>query len=640
MRNKKKQLGNNKISETSGLEPVQDELQDDVQNDEIIGKAFRWSLTLFSVLAVSGALIWSMNKEEAEELLAVSDKGLDVPLKIESIASVSPPQVSFVDVATAAGIDFRHFSGAYGEKLLPETMGGGVAFLDYDNDGDADLLLVNGTSWPEESLDNTPVSSLTLYDNDGLGNFTDVTDKTGLIVKLYGMGVAVGDYDGDKDVDIFVTAVGENRLLQNDNGHFVDVTESSGTKGGVDEWSTSAAFFDADNDGDLDLFVANYVQWSRDIDLEVDYRLTGIGRAYGPPTNFEGQYSRFYLNNGDGTFSEHSAESGIQVNNSATGKPVGKSLAVIPVDIDNDHLMDLVVANDTVQNFVFHNKGNGKFEEVGALWGMAFDRNGHATGAMGIDAAWYRNDLSLGFVIGNFANEMSSFYVANDASTYFSDQSIVDGIGPASRSRLSFGLFFFDYDLDGRLDLFQANGHVENEINKVQKSQSYKQPSQLFWNCGEQCDVTFVEHKPNANNGLSKNIVGRGAAYADIDGDGDLDILVTQIEGVPLLLRNDQKLSNHWLHVKLSQTGGNSNAIGALVKVKLHNGEEMQQLVMPTRSYLSQVLPQAYFGLGKNTEVEQIIVTWPDGLVQAVTNIGKVDRVISIQRNNNQIVKK
>ncbi len=614
-------------------EREQDELQDDVQDDEIIGKAFRWSLIIFSVVAVGGVVFWLMNKEKPQELPEVSDKGLDVPVTVESNAKMIPPAVSFADISQTAGVHFKHFNGAYGEKLLPETMGGGVAFLDYDNDGDADLLLINGTSWPEKPLENTPASSLTLYSNDGQGNFIDVTEKVGLNVQLYGMGVAVADYDGDNDVDIFVTAVGKNKLLQNTDGQFVDITASSGVEGGENEWSTSAAFFDADNDGDLDLFVANYVQWSRDIDLEVDYRLTGIGRAYGPPTNFEGQYSRFYLNNGDGTFADFSAESGIQINNPATGKPVGKSLAVIPMDIDNDRMVDLVVANDTVQNFVLHNIGDGKFEEVGALWGMAFDRNGHATGAMGIDSAWYRNDQSLGFAIGNFANEMSSFYVANDASTYFSDQSIVDGIGPASRSRLSFGLFFFDYDLDGRLDLFQANGHVENEINKIQKSQQYQQPAQLFWNCGKDCDATFMEVKTDAANDLMKSIVGRGAAYADIDGDGDLDILVTQIEDTPLLLRNDQALNHHWLHVKLSQTGGNTDGIGARVKVTLQNGDEMQQVIMPTRSYLSQVLPQAHFGLGNETQVKQIMVTWPDGSVETLTGIDKVDRVMVIQKD-------
>ena len=630
MSKKNKSTIDQKTGSSEQIENSQ-ELIDDIENDEVIGRALKGSLLILCSVAMIAVIIWMSRQKSSIDNVVSTNTKIDTPVS-QAKEMVSPPEVSFTDITKSSGVHFKHFNGAYGEKLLPETMGGGVAFFDYDNDGDADLFFVNGTSWPDHKLANEPETSLSLYSNDGDGNFTDVSSKVGLNQKLYGMGVAVADFDADGDVDIFVSAVGENLLLENRGGQFVDITRLAGVSGSSEEWSTSAAFFDADNDGDLDLFVANYVKWNKDIDLEVDYRLTGIGRAFGPPSNFEGQHSRLYLNEGNGAFKDYSLASGIQVNNPATGNAIGKSLAVLPADIDEDGLIDLVVANDTVQNFVFHNLGDGKFEEVGALWGMAFDRNGHATGAMGIDLGWYRNDSSKGFAVGNFANEMTSFYVANDGSTYFSDQSIIDGLGPASRSRLSFGLFFFDYDLDGNLDLFQANGHVENEINKVQKSQSYKQALQLFWNCGIRCGASFIEVKPHNDNSLNSKIVGRGAAYADIDNDGDLDIVVTQINGAPLLLRNQQQTNHQWLKLKLHQPGENPDAIGAIVELVYQGGKNPKRLIMPTRSYLSQVMPIAHFGIADESELMNIVVTWPDGYRQTIEEIGRLNRLVKVVR--------
>ena len=382
------------------------------------------------------------------------------------------------------------------------------------------------------------------------------------------------------------------------------------------------------------MFVGNYVKWSRDIDIEVDYRLTGIGRAYGPPSNFEGQYSKLFLNDGDGSFTDVSEQSGIHMDNPATGKPMGKALAVSPVDVDMDGRVDLLVANDTIQNFLFRNMGNGQFEEVGALWGVAFDRNGMATGAMGSDYAWYRNDESLAFAIGNFANEMTSFYVASDDPTQFVDQAITDGIGPASRSRLSFGVFFFDYDLDGRLDFLQANGHVEDEINIVQKSQHYEQPTQLFWNCGDDCGPTFVEVDNEGAEALAKPVVGRGATFADIDGDGDLDILVTQINHKPLLIENQQSLGHSYISVRLKQPGMNPDAIGA--RVRLIQGVSLQQqAIMPSRSYLSQVEPMVHFGLGPSPNPAELSleVIWPDGQIQVVKPPVNPNQKLVIERS-------
>ncbi|MBT8136222.1 MAG: CRTAC1 family protein, partial [Gammaproteobacteria bacterium] len=428
------------------------------------------------------------------------------------------------------------------------------------------------------------------------------------------VGVAAADYDGDGWRDIFIAAVGKNRLLRNIEGRgFVDVTAQAGVAGGDDDWSSSAAFLDYDRDGDLDLFVANYVAWSREIDFEVDYRLTGLGRAYGPPTNYGGTNSLLFRNDGD-SFTDVSAAAGIEVNNPATGLPMGKGLAVCLLDVDADGWLDVLVANDTVQNFLFRNNTDGTFSETGATVGVAYDNSGSATGAMGVDAAWFTNDEDIGIAIGNFANEMTSFYVAQGGSSLFTDEAIVSGIGPASRRALSFGVFFFDYDLDGQLDLLQTNGHVENEINTVQPSQNYEQPTQLFWNCGVDCPRPFVP--VDSAGDLHQPVVGRGAAYADIDGDGDLDVLITQTGRRPLLLRNDQQTGNNWIRLQLNMPGANGDAIGALVEIEAGGGKQRQRLA-PARSYLSQVELPLTFGLG-DAGSAAIRILWPDGTEQLI----------------------
>ncbi len=595
----------------------------------VIVRAFRRSLLAFVAISVLVGIGIYMAKRSPPETDAVDAMPVTAPVETRQV-SPEVPTVIFTDITRQAGIDFVHVNGAYGRRFLPETMGGGVAFFDYDNDGDQDLLLVNSDTWPESRGPGAERPTMALYANDGRGRFTDATKAAGLDLSVYGMGVAVGDYDADGWVDVFLSAVGTNHLLRNLQGRFVDVSATAGVAGDSDRWITSAAFFDYDNDGDLDLFVANYVQWSKEIDLEVDFQLTGIGRAYGPPKSYEGTYSYLYRNEGDSTFTDVSAEAGIQVNNPATGRPMGKALAVSPIDADRDGYLDILVANDTVQNFFFHNQKDGRFLEVGTFWGLAFDRNGHATGAMGTDAAYYRNTEDLGFAIGNFANEMTSLYVSQGEPSQYADEAIVEGIGPASRLRLSFGLFFFDYDLDGRLDLFQANGHVENEIHSVQASQRYQQEPQLFWNCGEGCAATFVPVNNTEAGDLSLAVVGRGAAYADIDGDGDLDIIISQVASPPLLLRNDQDLGHNWLRLRLKGRGVNRDAIGAWVEVEA-GGVIRQRQVMPTRSYLSQVELPLTFGLGPLEGADVVRVHWPDGTVQELTNVA-ADQMLVVEQ--------
>ena len=585
-----------------------------------VGKAFWRSLGAIVAFAAAAAIVAWWLQPAARPVVArpatpPAPKRRDVPV-------TNIPEVVFTDITEQAGIDFVHTNGAYGEKLLPETMGGGCAFFDFDNDDDQDLLLVDSAKWPWRTDGDSPLhGALVLYRNDGRGRFQNVTDGSGLDGRGYGMGVAVGDYDNDGHVDVFLTTVGSNRLLRNlGDGRFADVTERAAVAGAADDWSTSCGFFDYDRDGDLDLFVCNYVQWSRQIDVAQGFVLTGLGRAYGPPTSFQGTFPRLYRNEGDGRFADVSAEAGIQVRNPVTDVPAGKSLGVRFVDLDGDALPDVVVANDTVQNFVFHNRGDGTFEEIGLLTGIAVDEHGNARGAMGIDAAHYRNDRQLGIAIGNFANEMTALYVSLGRPLLFSDEAIAAGLGPQTRLELCFGLFFFDYDLDGRLDLLGANGHVEDEIHRVQQSQRYRQPAHLFWNAGPEQPTEFVSVPvERCGKDLCKPIVGRGAAYADVDGDGDLDVLLTQIAGPPLLLRNDRDSSNHFLRLKLIGTRDNRDAIGATVEVSTA-GRTVRRQVMPTRSYLSQVELPVTVGLGGNETVDSIRVLWPDGSTQTVSD--------------------
>jgi hypothetical protein len=586
-------------------------------DDAVIGRAFRWSIIAFVALA---ALLTAV-------LLLIKRKPAPAPPKVTPITApvartvllAEIPQTRFTDITATAGIKFVHYNGAYGDKLLPETMGGGVAFFDFDNDGDPDLLFVNSTDWPWKAEAARKPPTLALYRNDGKGHFEDATPGSGLDVSLYGMGAAVADYDNDGWADVFITGVGGNRLFQNlGQGKFADVTVPAGVNGGRGEWSSSATWLDFDNDGDLDLFVCNYVRWSKEIDLEVGYKLTGIGRAYGPPMNFQGAYPYLYRNDGNGKFTDVSQTSGVFVKNPATGLPAAKSLGVAAVDVDHNGWIDLVVANDTVQNFVFTNRTDGTFQETGAVSGIAFDSYGNTRGAMGIDAGYFQNDGRLGIIIGNFANEMTALYVSQGASAMFTDEAITEGIGPASRLLLKFGVFFFDYDLDGRLDVLSVNGHLEEEINKVQQSQQYAQPAQLFWNSGQRNTAAFQVVPPEkCGADLFKPIVGRGSAFADIDADGDLDVVLTQVGGPPLLLRNDQALGHHWLRIKLVGKKNNRDAIGAQIKVRVGDQTLVRQ-VMPTRSYLSQSELPVTFGLGKASRVDEVEIVWPGNRMQKV----------------------
>ena len=517
----------------------------------------------------------------------------------------TPPQpapatrVVFTDATRASGIGFVHNSGAYGRKYLPETMGSGVAFLDYDGDGRQDLFFVNSADWPGHHRRTTTPA---LYRNRGDGTFEDVTARARLAVELYGIGVATADYDNDGRPDLFINGLGADRLFHNrGDGTFDDVTARAGVSDPA--FGSSATWLDFDRDGLLDLFVCNYVQWTESTDIFCT--LDGVSKSYCTPESYRGATNRLYRNRGNGTFEDVTQKAGLF-------DPTGKSLGVVAFDFDGDGWTDIAVANDTQPNFLYRNKHDGTFEEIGKTAGVAFSEEGKARGAMGIDAADYDGSGRESLLIGNFSNEMLALY-HNEGRNLFIDDAATAGIGTPSLLTLAFGCFFFDYDLDGRLDIFVANGHVENDINRVQPSVTYAQPPHLFRGLP---GGRFDEATAGAGEALGRPIVGRGAAYADIDGDGDLDVAISTNNGPALLLRNDGGSVSSWIRVLLVGHRSNRDALGALVRLKADGLEQVRE-VRSASSYASQSERVLTFGLGPAGEGAHspvdIEVTWPTG---------------------------
>jgi hypothetical protein len=507
--------------------------------------------------------------------------------------------IEFTDVTAQAGIHFKHNSGATGKKYLPETMGAGAAFLDYDNDGWQDILLVNSTGWPGDKGAKTYPA---LYHNNHDGTFTDVTRASGLAVEMYGIGVAVGDFDNDGNDDIYITCVGQNHLFRNlGGGKFQDVTQKAGVAD--PGFSTSAVWFDYDHDGKLDLFVAHYVEWSPETD--VTCTLDGTNKSYCTPQKYKGQTSRLFHNRGNGTFEDVTQKAGIY-------DPAGKSLGVALLDYNDDGWLDLFVADDTEPNHLYKNNGNGTFTDEALTAGVAFGESGAARAGMGVDAADYDGSGRQSIVIGNFTSESMALY-HNDGGGLFTDEARSSGIGKMSEQSLTFATFFFDYDLDGLLDIFAVNGHVSDDIQKVQPRVRYAQPPHLFHNLGRK---KFEEVTEKVGHLLGRAIVGRGAAYADFDNDGDLDLLVTANNGPARLYRNDNANQNDVLRVKLVGTRSNRDAIGARVAVTGANGFRVWNMVRTGSSYASQNELTLTFGLGRPDGTDRaftVEVVWPSG---------------------------
>ncbi len=513
------------------------------------------------------------------------------------------PGFRFTDVTTASGIQFQHNSGAFGGKFLPETMGSGCAFLDYDRDGWQDILLINGADWPSHKRSRT---TLRLYHNNGDGTFTDVTTHAGLDVELYGMGVAVGDYNNDGFPDIFITCVGQNRLFRNTGkGTFVDVTNAAGL-GKREAFSTSALWFDYDRDGLLDLFVCNYVKWSPETDVFCS--LDGKHKSYCTPEAYRGATCWLFHNRGNGTFEDVTATSGIFDSSS-------KSLGVALLDDNHDGWPDLLVANDTQPNKLYRNQHNGTFKDSAVEAGLAFSTDGKARAGMGIDAADFDNSGSPGVAITNFDNEMIGLYRANGKS--FEDIAPQSGVGMASRNSLGFGCAFFDANLDGWLDFAVANGHIDETVRNIRGNVGYAQPPQLFLNNGK---GAFHDVASEVGGSFDKPKVGRGLAYGDFDRDGDLDLLITTNNGPAYLYRNDQLGGNRSIRFHLVGTKSNRDAIGAKVRV-LSGGITQSRTVKGGSSYLSQSELPVTFGVEKRDRVERVVIEWPSGKTEEFKNL-------------------
>lgn len=505
------------------------------------------------------------------------------------------PGFHLVDVTEAAGIHFEHNSGAYGGKLLPETLGSGCAFLDYDADGWQDVLLVNSMDWPGHKRQRT---TMKLYRNNRNGTFTDVTKAAGLDVEMYGMGVAVGDYNNDGFPDIFISCVGQSRLFRNTGkGTFVDVTKASGLLG-KQGLSTSAVWFDYDRDGFLDLFVCNYVRWTAETDVFCS--LDGKNKSYCTPEAYRGDTCWLYHNRGNGTFEDVTASSGVFDSSS-------KSLGVAMLDYDQDGWPDLLVANDTQPNKLYRNLHNGKFKDVAVEAGLAFSTDGKARAGMGVDVADFENSGKVGIVITNFDNEMIGLY--RFAGRGYDDVAMQEGLGAASRNTLGFGCVFFDANLDGLLDIAIANGHIDETVRNIRGNVGYAQPAQLFQNLG---GGKFHDVADEVGGGFEKPKVGRGLAVGDYDRDGDLDLLLTTNNGSAYLYRNDVTSGNRSIRLHLVGTKSNRDAIGASVRV-FADGQQQARMVRSGSSYLSQSELPLTFGVGRAELAERVLVDWPSG---------------------------
>jgi hypothetical protein len=528
-------------------------------------------------------------------------------------AAAPETAIRFVDIAGPAGIHFAQYTGAVGKKWLPETIGSGCAFVDLDGDGWADILLLNGKDWTPSKSRHLPA----LYRNNKNGTFTDITKGSGLDVEMYANGVAVADYDNDGLPDVYITAIEGDRLFHNEgHGHFKDVTAASGVHN--TNFGTSAAWFDYDRDGKADIVVANYVQWSAATDVRCS--MDGKAKSYCTPELYNGESLKLYHNLGNGRFEDVTKKAGLD-------DPKSKSLGIVVFDYDNDGWPDLFIANDTQVNKLYHNNKNGTFTEEGLLAGLAFGDDGKARGAMGADASDYDRSGHSHLLVGNFSKQMMALY-HNDGAGLFSDVAPGTALSRSTVLYVTFGTFFFDYDLDGFPDIFAVNGHIEPDITRTQSDLQFREPSLLFHNTGH---GSFADVSETVGPDIRRPIVGRGAAYADFDHDGDLDILVTSNGGAAELLRNDGGNRNNWINVRLIGRQSNRSALGAVVRVESSSGKQWQT-VHSGSSYCSQSDLALTFGLKQDRVISKLTVEWPSGKTQHFENL-QVNRFLTLDES-------
>lgn len=591
-------------------------------DDRLVARGFWRSIGVVAFIAaiLTGYMLFRTKPAPP----AGSDAAVTPPAPAPADTLAAPAEVPFTDVARAAGVEFMHESGARGGKLLPECLAGGVALVDLDGDARLDLVFTQGQ--PLEPADGDVAAGrggIRIYLNRtepaGDLRFERLAGDDAIVRDVFANGLAVGDVDGDGRTDLYVACVTQDRLLLNRTGPDGAVRFEHAALPSEGEWGSSAGMLDADHDGDLDIVVANYVAWSPAIDRSVDFTLDGIGRAYGPPTGFEGTMLTLLVNDGRGGFRNATEESGVAVKNPVTGGPYAKALGLVFVDVDLDGLTDILVANDKTPKFMLKNlgpaaDGASRFGDISVEAGFAYDRDGAATGAMGIDAAWPSNDRSLAIAVGNFANEPSSLYISNFmrdpfGKPSFADEALGQGFGAPTRRFLTFGLVFADLDLDGYEDIVQANGHLEPDIARVAPSQTYAQRAQVFMNrgfmnAGGNAAPLFIEAPEASTGDLAKPAVGRGLAAGDLDADGDVDLVLVDLGGPARVLRNDHRAKHGWVAIVPEGPG----AIGAEVEIDVvldsaspERKVTQRRVVSPTRSFQSQCEPIARFGLGDAT---------------------------------------